>query len=187
MEKEEKELIGHVMISARRDAKIKRELELRKGNFINEKLDEERSKLGNKEFDKRRDKLTREFEQRWEQLQKAKATLRILEEQMSGEIMDFAPLEKAYRLQLEAEGCANQVIEKTLLARRRDFETAQNRVKARLRPKIDPDADFRQRILNPATRREAIEKYLIHHTQKTHFLTEVFNMIFEALDERKRR
>lgn len=186
MEKKQ-QLPGHLIVTAYRDRAVEAEIERQRGFFLTEKLDEKRMELGDQEFEKQRAKLTREAEQQWEQLQKAKAALRELEERMNREIMDFAPLEKAYRAKFEAEGCSKEMIEKTLQHRRSDFERAQGIVKERFRPQIDPDQDFRQRVLNPATRREAVERYLINHIHKTHFLTEAFNLIFEELDKRRRR
>jgi len=186
-EKKTVELPGHLIVSTQRDAKIEADIQRRRGHFITERLDQKRRELGVREFKKQREKLAKEFEQAWNQAQKAKVALRELEERSHVKLVEWPSLEKLYRLKLEAEGWPKSVIEKTVVARQKDFERAQRKVQARLRPKVDPDQDFKERLLNPASRREAIKKYLIDHINKTHFLTEAFNIVFEELDKRKRR
>ena len=181
----EKEL-PHVIVSTRREAAIKADLQRRRGSFITERLDQKRSELGNKAFEKQRAKLTEEFKQRWEQLQKAKTTLRELEDQMNVKLMEWAPLEKVYHAQFEAEGCSKDMVEKTVTARRGDFERAQRIVQERLQPKFDLHEDFKRRILDPATRKEAIRYYLIDRTDKKHFLIEALDLIFEELSKLRR-
>lgn len=174
-----------LMVDVKREAAAKAEMQRIRGIFITERLDQKRNELGVKEFKKQREKLTKEFERQWEQLQKAKATIRELEERMTRQIIEWTPLKAAYQAKLEAEGYNKQIIENTIKSRRSEFERAQKIVKARLRPKLNPDEDFKCRVLNPETRREAVKKYLIDHTNKTHFLAEAFNLIFEELDKRK--
>jgi hypothetical protein len=186
MEKKEVELPGYIQVSAQRDAKVEAEIQRHRGYFITERLDQKRRELGVKEFKKQRGNLIKEFEQAWKQRQETSSALRELEDQMRRKIMKWAPLEKLYRLKLEAEGWPKNVIEKTIITRRKDFERAQRIVQGRLRSKIDPGEDFKHRVLNPETRREAIKKYLIDHVNKAHFQMEAFNLIFEELDKRKR-
>jgi hypothetical protein len=185
MKRKEVELPGDVIVTTRREALIEAEIQRRKTSWTTEKLDEKRSQFGNREFEKQRPKLTKEVESRWETMRKTKAEFDGLMEQAGRVVMKWAPLEKLLRSQLEAEGCQKSLVENTVKARRSDFERLQRIVQNRLRPKPNPDLDFRQRVLNPATRKEAIEKYLINHTNKTHFQTEAFNLIFEELDKRK--
>lgn len=187
MEKKEVELPGDIIVSTRRAAKVEAEIQRNKGHFITGKLDEKRRELGVKEFKKQRDKLAKAFEQDWEQQQKAKAALRSLEDRMNREIMEWAPLEKLYRLKLEAEGWPKTVIEKTLLARRGDFDRSQRAVKNRLRPKVDPDQDFKKRVLNPATRKEALRHYLQDHVNKSHFTLEAFELLWSEVDKLGKR
>lgn len=160
----------------------------RKGIFINARLDQKRGELGVKEFNKQRPELIKEFEQRWEQLQKAKATIRELEDRSSREIMKWAPLEKAHLVRLEAEGWKKEVIENTINARKREFDHVQGIVKRRIiASKYDEKADFRARISNPATRKEALERFLRHHVHKDVFLLEAIEILWSELDKLKRR
>jgi len=129
--------------------------------------------------------LTREVEQQWERLQKAKAEFERLMEQAGRVVMKWAPLEKVLRIKLQAEGYEKNVVENTVKTRRSDFERLQRIVQDRLRPKLDPDEDFRQRILNPATRKDAIQYFLKDNVNKKHYLVETIALIFEELDKRR--
>lgn len=180
-----KELPGDVIVEAQRDARIEAELRRQEGLFVTEKLNEKRNKLGEKEFDEQRDELEKKAKQQWDQLQKANAVIRELENQSCIELVEWAPLEKVYRAKLEAEGYSKAIIEKTLEHRRMDFDSAQRRVQERLRPQVNHDQDFKQCILNPKTRREAITRYLQDNISKEHFQVEAFNLIFEELDKLK--
>ncbi len=187
MEKKEIELPGHVMVSTRRAAKVEAEIQRLRGHFITERLDQKRRELGVKEFDKQRDKLAKAFEEAWEQMREAKATLRSFEDRMTREIMNWPPLERAYRTFFEAKGEPKTVIEKTIASRRRTFKRKQRIVKERLRPKLDPVEDMRRRMLNPETRRDAIKEYLINHVYRADFQMETFELILEELDKCRRR
>ena len=185
MENKEVELpAGLVIVSQGRDASIERFEIKKKGFFVNDFLAKKKDALGHQKFDQQRPKLEIEARNLWEQVQKTKATILELTEQSLIRIMDFAPLEKAYRIKLTAEGCSVEMIEKTLLARRADFDFAQRRVQERLRPPFDPDADFKKRVLNPATREEALKHYLLNHVNRGHFTVEVIKLLFE-LNERR--
>ena len=175
---------GLVIVSAQRDARVEAFKGEQRGHFVTDILNRKQAELGNKEFDNQRNKLEIEARNLWEQVQKTKAAIRELTEQSLIRIMDFAPLEKAYRIKLTAEGCSVEMIEKTLLARRADFDFAQRRVQERLRPPFDPDADFKKRVLNPATREEALKHYLLNHVNRGHFTVEVIKLLFE-LNERR--
>lgn len=168
------------------DVRIEAEIARRKGLFVTDGLEQKQSELGAKEFEKQKSKLMKEFEQRWEQIQQANATIRELEEHSRFKITEWSPLEKAYRLKLEAEGYNKQIIENTLKHRRREFDRNQYNVKARLKPRTDPDQNFRRRVLDPATRNEALTYYLVNHVDKRHFLFEAIKLLFE-LNETKRR
>lgn len=185
MEKKEVELPGDAIVTRERDAKVEAEIQRRRGCFIDEKLEAKRGELGNKEFEKQRGKLEKEAESLWETMRKANAEFERFIEQAEREVMKWAPLEKVLRIKLEAEGYDKNVVENAVKARRSDFERLQRIVQERLRPKLDPDQDFRQRVLNSETRKEAIRHYLVDHIHKRHFLIEAFNLVFEELDKRK--
>ena len=175
----------YVVTSERRDTAVERSLRELRGFFITGRLDQKRMELGNKEFEKQKAKLTEEFARQWEQIQQAKAVIRELEERSGREIMEWLPLEKVYRVKLEAEGYPKEVVEKTIMARRAGFERCQRQVKARLKPRIDPDEDFRRRVLNPATRKQAFQAFLLHHIHKSRFLLEALELLWEEVDSLK--
>jgi len=183
-EREQKQS-GDVMVPSQYKKTIDDEILRHREAFIAEGFNQKRAELGYKKFEKQKETLRKEFEQTWNTMQEAKAKIRELEDCMNRKIIKWTPLEKVYRIFFEAKGEPKTVIERTLISRRRSFERAQRIVQQRLRPRVDPDQDFRQRILNPETRREAIKKYLCDHVNKAHFQAEAFNLLFEELEKRK--
>lgn len=186
---ENTQLPGDVMVSLDSNAKMEREIARRKGIFCTIYLERKESELGVKKFENERAKLFKQAAKCWDLAQEGKRCYSELEEESYRRIMEWRELEKPLRQWLEneavSEGWTEDMIQKTVEARHRDFERNQNNVQARLRPIIDPDVDFKERMLNPETRKEAITKYLVDNVNKAHFQAEAFVLIFAELDKRK--
>lgn len=162
-----------IQVPVEHEAAVKAEIRRRKGHFITD-------------FVKNRRGTQKQAEEAWERLQEAKAVIREFEDRMSREIAEWTPLEKAHLAKLEAEGWDKKVIENTLAARKRDFDRAQNIVKTRIKAsEYDVEKDFRESVLNPATRREALERFLHHHVHKNHFLLEALELLWSEVDNLK--
>lgn len=167
---------------------FKREMEVHKGIFITETLEKAKAKLGIEEFEKKREKLTQDAEARWLRIRKARSEILDVEERMQAQPMKWNPLERLYREWLEARGDPKEWIENTVKARRQDFEIAQHQVQERLKAAAyDPAEDFKQKMLDPKTRQDAIQHYLFDSADKPHFLIETVKLLFEELDKLKRR
>ncbi len=189
MSRKEIELRGDVMVTTKYDRMIAEELERRRGFFVTNVLNRERAELGNKKFEEKRTQLAEEATRHWDLAQEGKRHFRELEEASHREIMNWKELEKPLRQWLEnqavGEGWSKEMVERTIISRRKDFERAQKKVEARLRPKVDPNIDFRQRVLNSATREEALKHYLLNHVNRSHFIMEAIKLLFELSQKRR--
>jgi len=120
---------GPIEVSADYSEAVKREIQIRRGHFIEGFLEVKRG-------------TSEEAEKTWEKLQKAKAQYRELEERSAKELLSWSLLEKPLKEWLQSEGCDEETIQKTILSYKRSFETNQCRVRERSGIIFDVDADF---------------------------------------------
>lgn len=182
---------GVVTVGSGYERAVEEELKRLKGDFVNGFLELEKKKLGAK-FERERDKLAKEGAELWDRSQQGKETYFRLEERSHVEIMDWKDLEKQLRMWLENEarsrGWTKNMIENTVNARKREFEHAQAVVKARIeKSQYSEEQVFRKRMLNPATRKEAIQYFLRDNVDKQHYLVETISLIFDELEQLRRR
>ena len=164
-----------------------REMEFHKSIFINDFRKKKLAELGPEKFEKQEQKLTKEAEARWSRIRKARSKILDLEEKMHTELMKWSQLEKLYRDWLEAAAHPQRVIENTIEARLRDFQTAQTVLRERLKTAAyNADEDFKRRMLNPETRQQAIQYFLSDNVEKPHFLIKTIELLFSELDKLKR-
>jgi hypothetical protein len=161
-----------------------------RGVFVTDFMNRRRMELGSDKFDRQRGKLEKEALKCWELMRDGKLRFYELEEESGRKIVEWKPIEKALRQWLENRMKANdetkEMVERTVEARQRDFIRAQNKIRTRLKSIKDPNADFRERVLNPETRQEAIKKYVLNHRDWRHYTSMALNILFEELERRKK-
>jgi hypothetical protein len=165
-----------------------KEINYRKGVFVTGFMNRRRMELGSDKFDRQLGKLEKEALKCWELMREGERRFYELEEESGRRIVEWKPIEKALRQWLENRMKANDetqdMVDRTVEARQRDFIRAQNQVRTRLKSIKDPDADFRKRVLKPEIRQEAIKKYVMNHRDWRHYTAMALNILFEELERR---
>jgi hypothetical protein len=183
------ELPGYVQVPANYPRMVERFLQEQKSYAVSEYLERKKAELGTEKFEKQRPKLEAEAHQHWKLAQDGKEQFRKLQEQSERKLMEWKLLEKSLRQWLENEAeysdWGQDAVERTIPSYRNYFERNQNHIRSRQNQIRDPDADFRQRVLNPETRREAIKKYVQNHRDWRHYTVEALNILFEQLEKRR--
>jgi len=174
------------------EAAYRQEMEVHKSIFITDFKEQKLAELGREKFDKEEQKLAEEGAKLWDRAQREKRKYRELEEQVSREIMDWKTLLKPLRLWLESEGAgrgwSKDIIENTIRRELGHFQTAQHQVAERLKAAAyDPNRDFRERMLDPQRRQQAIRHFLFNSADKSHWLIKTVELLFSELDKLKRR
>jgi hypothetical protein len=185
------EKTGIIAISTDMTPTLEAEMKRQEGFFVNGFLERKKARMKPEKFTKERLKLAKEAGELWQKAREGKRKFHELEEQAQVELITWNVLEKPLRQWLENEaqgrGWTKEQIENTIKSYYQRFEHYQRLVKERLKPRIDPDQDLRQRLLNPETRKQAIQYYLVDCADKHHFLIETINVIFEELEKLKYR
>jgi len=169
---------------------VERAQEERKGLAVGEYL-KRKEYEDPKNFERNRERLAKQGAELWEKAQRGKRKYYELEEQSHREIMDWKTLKNPLKRWLESEGeirgWKKEMIENSIEARRLDFETAQHQVRERLKAaSFNPEVDFRERLLDPSKREEALRHYLVDRADKARFLMLALNILFSELDKLKR-
>lgn len=179
----------YTAVSLEYDRAIERAMQERKTAFCRGYLALKESELGTKKMNREREKLWNHAAKCWDLAQAGRRRFYELEEESGRRIMEWKDLEKPLRQWLEneavGEGWTEDMVERTVEARHRDFLHEQKRVKGRMNRIRDPNADFRKRVLNPETREAAIRKYVRNHVNWKHYIAEALNILFEELEKRR--
>lgn len=180
----------YVQVTSDVDAIYKRELDVHKSVFISDFL-EVKKREDYKNFEANREKFTKQGAELWKTFQAGKRKYNELEERSHREIMKWKTLEKPLRQWLENEGAgrgwSKEMIENTVNTRKHDFETAQHIIRERRKSAAyNVEEDFKRRMLDPATRKAAIQHFLYDSADKPHFLIETIELLFAELDKLRR-
>ena len=131
-----------------------------------------------------------EAKKAWKKVSEAKFALDNLLEMQKRQVVKWKKIHECLRVLYMNQPTppTEEQLQKTVDRYKVNWQREQTNMKARkIAAQFDPEEDLRKRLLDPKTRKSAIEHYLLNRGSDNHFLFKTLEIIFGELDKLKRR